>query len=146
MGRETLSGQDDMVWREAISKEFKKLGLMKCWETVRRAGKQEVMHTEFVWLKKRDENGHFKWHKAGLVVCGNEEDEYHEENFSPVIDYTVLKLILCTKIEKNWVARHLNLKNTYQNGLLDGPFYIELPKYSWRERERKSKVMKLSPS
>lgn len=49
------------------------------------------------------------------MECGNEEIDFHHERFSLVVEYTVLKLILCIALQKNWLARHLDFENAFQN-------------------------------
>lgn len=75
--REALKGQAARKWREQT---------------------KPVLHTKRVLLCKRDEHGMVSRHKARLVVCDNEMRDYQEDTLSPVVDFTVAKLIICLSL------------------------------------------------
>lgn len=62
--------------------------------------KSDVDKSSFVMEKGRTSD--VKDNEARLVVYGNEEDGYHEENFSLIKDYTALELILCISMRKTY--------------------------------------------
>lgn len=55
--REARNGDDRNAWRSIMDNEVRKLQRMGCWKEVDRAKDEQVMHTNFVLKRKRDENG-----------------------------------------------------------------------------------------
>lgn len=120
---EALDGTENEQWRRAMNADNNALERMKCLDVMKRPSNQKVVHSKFVLVRKRDENGNVRRRKARLVVCGNDEYDYHEDNFSPVATFTVTKLIMCLVLQKSWTARHLQFENTFPNWLLQQRVY-----------------------
>lgn len=88
-----------------------------------------VLHMTFVLHRKHDEYGMVSRHKAILVVCGNEEWDYQNDKFSPVVDFTVAKLIICLFLQQDWISKQLDFQNAFSNGHLNRPVYAKLSKH-----------------
>lgn len=63
---------------------------MNCWNVVHRQHNAHVLHSNFVLKPKRNEFGNVKFHKARVIICSNEENEYEENCFPPVPDDSVI--------------------------------------------------------
>lgn len=48
------------------------------------------------------------------MVCGFEENEIEEENFSPVPDFSVIKIIITIAKQKDWIATHFDVEIAFQ--------------------------------
>lgn len=46
-----------------------------CWDGIHRPFNQKMMHSMFVFLRKRDVNGNVKRHREILFDCGNDEND-----------------------------------------------------------------------
>lgn len=79
-------------------------------------------------------------------MCGNEEEEIDLESFSPVVDYTVIELLLCLVVQKKYETRHVDFPNKFWEEKRDRPFYVELPKQMFDTEKSCSTVMKLQRS
>lgn len=49
-------------------------------------------------------------------------------------------------MQKHCVRKNLDLENAFKNGSLDKTVYVELPRCTHREKERKSEVIKFNQS
>lgn len=64
-----------------------------------------------------------------LVIRGNGEKDNKAECFSPVSDFTVIKILLCLEIQRKGYVRHVDFQEAFSNGNLERPVYAELSKY-----------------
>lgn len=80
--------------------EIDTLETMKWWDIVDRPVKKKVLHSEPVLKKKRHESGEILKHKTGFVVCGNKEVGYEDHCFSPVAEFTPMKLITYLSMQR----------------------------------------------
>lgn len=144
--QQAIKSADKEEWVKAITKEIKTLKAMECWEQVSRPVNERVLHTKFVLKRKRDENNEISKYKARLVVCGNEEVESHEETFSPVAHYSVIKLIFCLCIQRNWTVKHIDFENAFPNGESERPVYVEMPSRMPTEQMQNKAVFRLRKS
>lgn len=51
--------------------------------------------------------------KARLVVCGNEENDSHDEGFAPVADFTIAKMLMCMCLQQGWEPNHVDCDNAF---------------------------------
>lgn len=109
---------------------------MKCREVIPKSNKTKPFHTTFLFKRKRNEQGGIKRHKAHLVFSGNEKTDFSEDNFSPVPDLTVQKLIMCLALQVGWYAKYLFSENGFLNGQLDRPGFSGISKYYYNETEQ----------
>lgn len=89
-----LNGKENAESRRAMHLERDLLGKMDCWDIDDRLNDRKVMHTKFVLKRKKGEKGNVKRYKARLVVCSNEDLDYYEDSFSPVANFTIVKLMI----------------------------------------------------
>lgn len=85
-------------------------------------------------------------HKSKLFLCGNEETDYQEDIFTPVVYLTVGNFIICLSLQQNLKSKLLDFQNAVQNRHFDRTVYAEQPKYINHNLERTEKVWKLKRS
>lgn len=83
-----------LLWRKAIDEELNALEKLGSWLVVERPKDKKVLHSKFELHKKRKSDGSVEKYKARFVVCGNEDSDVSENNFAPVIEFTLVKLFL----------------------------------------------------
>lgn len=138
-----LNDEENSGCRKAKHIKIDALEKMDYWDLVDRANDQKVIHNGFVFNEKKDENRNLKQYKARLDVFGNEDTNYHENNFSPVAIFTVAKLMIRIGLQKSWTARHLAFKNAFPNSYLKRVVYTELRRHLYSESDRNEELMKL---
>lgn len=87
-----------------------------------------MLHTKFVLKLKPNELGVIDRYKARLEVCGKEEDRTEHDCFSPVVGYTVIKLLLYQAIRNRWIVRRFDFENAFPSGKPEPAVYNELQK------------------
>lgn len=85
---EVLECEESKYWKEAISEKVRKLKRMVCWTPTDQPPDQKPLHAKFVLRKRRIERGELLEYKASLVVCGNEQVDFDDDNFAPVFDFS----------------------------------------------------------
>lgn len=66
-------------------------------------------------------------YKARLVDCDNDETGNEEKIFSPVPDFTLIRLIMVILVQRGRCRRHLDFqKNAFFNGKLHQTIWAEL--------------------
>lgn len=96
----TLNGKENAEWRRAMHLEINALENMYCWDIVELPRDKELMRTKLVLKWKKDENRIVKQHKSRLVVCSNDDTDYHDDRFFPVPTLTIAELIVCIGLLK----------------------------------------------
>lgn len=81
--------------------EIRALQELDCWEEVEPTTDLEVLHTKLILRRERNEEGDIEKYIERLVVCGKEERD-NNDCFSAVVDYSMIKLLLCLAIQKKW--------------------------------------------
>lgn len=95
-------------------------------DRIKKSSTRKVLQGKFVLRRKRDSMEAIVKHKVRLVVCGNQEEENLEESFSPVPDFSIVKLIIRIANRRGSHARHFDVRNAFLNGVLDRPVFVEL--------------------
>lgn len=60
----------------------------------------------FVLQRKREEKGEIQRYKAQFFVCGNKVQHNEEESFSPVMYFTIVKIILSMASQSGGKKKH----------------------------------------
>lgn len=111
--QQAVLGDEKDDWKTSMRNEIESLDKMKCWDIVPRSKSDRVMHLKFVLEKKRGDKREVKRYKPRFVLCGNEEDDKEETSFSPVRDFTTIKLIMC--IAKMLETKEPRLSKRFSN-------------------------------
>lgn len=67
-----------------------------------------MLHCMWLLKKKITADGKLSPYKARLVVCGNEDDVPSALTFAPVVDVTVVRLILSVAKQNRWLIDHVD--------------------------------------
>lgn len=143
---DAMNGAKAAEWKVEMDKEVDTLSYKNCWEKLQQPERSEILLTKFLFRKKRVEKGIVQRHKAHVVVCGNEEQDNKEKNFSLVSYILIAKLILCLATRKGRKARLIDFRKAFPHGELTCTVYGELPKQIYTEGTRKKKLLLLKRS
>lgn len=135
---EALSSPQTKQWQRAIKEELDSLVRRKTWEnTILPEGKR-CIGCKWVFKTKIDADGKISRYKARLVAQGftQEKGIDYDETYSPVINFSVIRLLLALSTEYQWHTRHIDVKNAYLYGNLHEEVYMKLPPlYNAKEGE-----------
>ena len=126
--RDAMRSPDAAKWKEAISHELKALEEKGTFEIIDRPVNEPVLHNKWVLKLKRTVGGKIDKYKARLVICGNEEEVDSLATFSPVADFTVIRLLLCICVQQKQVVVQVDGKSAFLNSPVFRIIYMELPK------------------
>jgi Reverse transcriptase (RNA-dependent DNA polymerase) len=90
----------------------------------------KILPSKFVLKVKRLADGTIDRFKARLVVLGNLQQSGidYETTFSPVVDFTVVRMMLAIAAKKGCKVHQMDVKTAFLNGDLDVDVYLQLPK------------------
>lgn len=125
----TLKVKDTLNKLSVFWDKIRALQQLDCRNGVNRARNLKVLHTKFVLQRKCNHNCKIEKCKARLVVCGNEKSENHSKCFSLVVDYTLIKVLLCLAVQKKYKMKHFDNHNVLPNSRLECLVYVELPRH-----------------
>ena len=102
------------------------------------------MGCKWIYRVKKNPNGTVECYKARLVARGfnQEEGVDYFETFIPVIKPAIIRLVLSIVVTRNWPLRHVDVNNTFMNGVLSEIVYMEQPQ-GFVASDRSSYVCKL---
>lgn len=124
-----MSSSERNEWIKAISSELSALKRNNTWELVKKPEGAELLSCKFVLKKKRDADGTLKRYKARLVVCGNMDKYQWTETYSPVVDISVVRLLLAIAAQRNWVVEQVDVDNAFLLGRIERPVYMRKPNF-----------------
>ena len=127
--KEALQRDDRDLWVQAISEELEALHKAKTWELVDRPKNVKVLPSQFILRIKRNSRGEIDRYKARLVALGNLQRPHidFEETYAPVVDFTVVRVVLVLVLTQNLVIRQLDVKSAFLNGTLQEVIHMTLP-------------------
>lgn len=126
--RDYPNGFEPKEWCKAMNKETQALNNRYCWDEVESTMSVKALHTKFVLLRNCNHRRNINKFKARLVVCSDGEEKIDLDSVSLVVDFTVIKLLLCLVAQEKYKIRQLDSQNALSNRKLDRPFYAGLPK------------------
>lgn len=77
----------------------------------------------------REKNINVKRQKVGLVVCDDDEHDYHKDRFYLLAAFTVADLIMGLAVQNDCTEKQFDVGSVLPNGYLQRLVYNELPKY-----------------
>lgn len=78
------------------------------------------------------------------MICEVDEFDNVEESFSPVPDFTMVRLVLLIEMQREWYNKNFNFQNEISNNKLSQLAYVELPLRIYKQEKRRTRVMMLS--
>lgn len=131
---------------EAMWAEVDALKQLDCWQETEGPDNTNVLHTKIVLHRKRNQFGDKEKYNAGLEVCGSEEEDNVNDWFSPVVYYTLIKLLLFFGHSMGWKMRPFDIQNAFLNEKSERPVYAELSRHLFTNAKRYIVFMKLQRS
>jgi hypothetical protein len=111
--KQALKPSSKENWIEAISEEFESLQEADTWDNVDLPppGKQ-IFPSKFVLKIKRNSDRIIERYKAKLVLLGHlqQKDIDFFETYSPVVDFTAVKIALAIACQMEMTTHHLDVK------------------------------------
>lgn len=127
---EAISSAEKHEWEHAIREELASLDRTGTWNIVDRPKEAKVVPCKWVLKRKRNASGSVLKYKARLVICGNMDDGDVYSTFAPVVDITVIRLMLAIAAQKQWEVHQIDYSNAFLQGTLDREVYMTVPKFT----------------
>lgn len=141
---EALSSPRAKYWKRAIEDELDSLTQRKTWMTTQLPEGKRCIGCRWIFKTKIDADGKIARYKAKLVAQGftQEKGIDYNETYSPVINFSVIKLLLALSAEYQWYIRHIDVKNAYLYGNLQEEIYMRLPPLYDAKEEEVAKLLR----
>lgn len=90
---------------------------------------EAILPSQVVLRIKRNEKGYPTKFKARVVAGGNFQipGEDFDTVFSPVVDFTLVLIILTVVVQYNWFTQQIDVKAAFLNGTIDRETYVGHP-------------------
>jgi hypothetical protein len=109
--------------------EYKSIMKNKVWEIVPRPKDKDVVSSRWLFKIKHAADGSIEKCKSRFVARGFSQKEGidYEETFAPVARYTSIRSIIALEANMKWKFHQMDMKTTFQNGVIEEEVYIEKP-------------------
>ena len=98
------------------------------WEEVDQSdASSQILPGTWVFKRKRSPDGEIVKFKARYCVRGDLQ-ETEEENYSPVVNWSTIRIVLTLSIVLNWELACLDFNNAFVQAKLTTPVWIHLPR------------------
>lgn len=111
-----------------MGQELKMHEKQHTWDLVIPPENIKVISNKWVYSLKIDNDGKIRRYKARIVAkgCARRGGIDYEETFSPVVDFTLIRMMLTITSLKGWEARHLDINCAYLYGTLNEQIYMKV--------------------
>jgi Reverse transcriptase (RNA-dependent DNA polymerase) len=123
-----MESDDKNEWSGAIQKELTELSERGTWELVPRPRNTRILPCKLILKVKRHADGTIDKFKARLVLGCMQRDGDYNETFSPVIDFTTIRLALTLANMNGAEVHHLDITGSFLYGSLEDELYMSYPK------------------
>ena len=112
---EAKHSEQQRQWEEAMGAELESILVNDTWELVKLPPGKKAIGCKWVYALKRDKHGNILRYKARLVAKGYSQrpGEDYNETFSPVVKWETIRLMLSLAAQREWDARHLDVKTAF---------------------------------
>jgi hypothetical protein len=115
---EALKSEGADKWMEAIHSELASLREMRTWELIDKKevpADARILPCNLVLKVKRHEDGTVERYKARVVILGNLQQVGvdYDLTFAPVIDFTIVRLMLAVASKKGYAVHHMDVKSAF---------------------------------
>ena len=89
----------------------------------------KIVGNKWVFQVKYNPDGSISRYKVRLVAKGFHQTHMidYTETFSPVVKFSIVRVILSLAVLNHWVVRQVDVNNTFLNGILIEDVYIAQP-------------------
>lgn len=131
-------------WKHAIKDELGSLTTRKTWEVTTIPDGRKCIGSRWVFKLKKNSEGVVTRYKARLVAQGFSQEKgiNYNETYSPVANFSLIRLLLALAVEFRWYTRHVDIKCAYLYGKLDEEIYMKLPPMHRDEEELIVKLLR----
>ena len=113
----------------AMDLEFHSLLKQQTWSLVPPPANKNIVTCKLVFKLKWNNDGTMARYKAKLVARGHLQ-QYgldYEETFSPLVKFTIVRLLLALVVNYGWVLKQLDVGNAFLHGILKEEVYMAQP-------------------
>lgn len=137
---DVMSGPEQKEWCSAMKDEMRSFSECDAWEIVEKPDNCTIVKCKWVYKKKLDSDNKVRY-RARLVAKGFTQKEGidFKETFSPVLRYSVLKLLFALSVKLDMKVTHYDVTTAFLNGNLEETVYMQPPP----NLSLKGKVLKL---
>ncbi|UYV65269.1 hypothetical protein LAZ67_3003763, partial [Cordylochernes scorpioides] len=142
---QAINSKEAPYWRRAMKDELRSLEDRNTWTLSDLPLDKRPISSRWVFKIKTNSKGDVERFKARLVARGFSQKRNVDffETYSPVINFSVIRMIFALTINKNWYNRHLDVDNAYLYGELNEEIYMSPPDGS-NDEKCEGKVLKLN--
>jgi transposase InsO family protein len=126
----------DPKWEEPKIEEMNIMQRHGVWELVPRTSDMKVMRSKWVLQEKPNKL------KARLVAVGCDEKDVPDELFSPVVNMTTVKIMLCLAVQLGFKLDQMDVSSAFLHGDLDYDAYMEQPKGFCKDKTLVCRLLK----
>lgn len=98
--RDAFKSLQNADWQKVDNTEIDTLEEMDCRDVIHRPQGKQIPHTTYALKRKRNKKGEVCKNKLQIVIYSSEEN-YEDVNFSPLADFTNVKLIFVWQFRKH---------------------------------------------
>ena len=129
---EALKSEQSSKWNEAMDEEFESILKNDVYEEVLESEvcAKNIVGSRYNFSLKTNKDGEIERYKARLICQGFnqvKDVDYHDV-YSPVTNFTTIRLVLTYAAVNNLNVTHLDVKTAFLNGELKENIYVEPPK------------------
>lgn len=149
--REAMGSDSASAFRKAAIVELQELIARGCWEVVPKSeATHAILPSLWTFVKKRFPDGRLRKHK-GRLVAGGHRDPRVFETYSPVIQWTSLRIMMAIGLRKNYKTRCIDCTSAFIQSPLpdDKVTYMAIPQGDFHEifgPDTSDKCLKLKKS
>ena len=90
---------------------------------------KSVVYSKWIYKIKHVADGIIEKYKEIFVAHGfsQKEDIDYEDTFAPIVTYTSIRSVLSLVVVMKWNIRHMDVKTTFLNGVVEEEVYMEQP-------------------
>jgi hypothetical protein len=148
---QAMMGPHREEYVEAMVKEIGDLERHGTWTVVKRSSVPEgkkVLPSTWALKLKRYPDGRPRKFKARFCVRGDfqEEGVDYFESYSPVVQWSTVRLLLTLSVHEDWSCRQIDFSNAFVQATLDEETYVSLPRMFYDDEQGKDSCLKLNKS
>ncbi|XP_076544682.1 uncharacterized protein LOC117610925 [Osmia lignaria lignaria] len=127
--KEALNSPQAAEWKNAINEELDSLSSRGTWEVTNLSEGRKCIGCRWVFKLKTDTDGVITRYKARIIAQGfsQEKGVDYSETYSPVANFSLIRLFLALTVTFRWDTRHVDMKCAYLYGELREETFMKPP-------------------